>query len=1299
MFPPPSHYTGYLILKTYCSHLINVLFCCNWPKIYPHLSHIITNTSKNTLNLVSFNTNGLGQARKRSIIFNKLKPLNSITLLQETHCTKAIEKSWENEWGWKIYFSNGSSSSTGVATLFPPNFEFVLCDKWCDFQGRILILKIKINEEYYVICNVYAPTQDHRSDQINFAIQLKNALAPFSLDKILIGGDLNFTSSKLDKLDTMSSKNENLVYKKQVFAIMESMDLCDSFRELYPEKRRYTWHARGKSSRLDYFLISDFLLNDLTAFEIAPGLHSDHSILKIKLGNDPNQRGKGLWKFNTSLIHDCTYVNNIKKIVNECSETYKDHEDKSLVWEMTKMKVRAFSVPYCVRKKREKVEFKKQLEHDLEELQRSMDSNPNQQTQEVYYSSKNELEKIEKDELKSQIMRSKIKWTEDGEKNSKFFLSLEKRNYLNKVISNLEIDGKIIHDPKEISEAQTMFYKKLYSEQIDEKSSCYSDSLNDFLKNNDMPKLSEEQKTKCDNEISEKEILNSIKQLANGKTPGSDGLPADFYKFFWTDIKQLLIDSIKYSMKKGELSIEQKRGIITLLPKKHKNRLLLKNWRPISLLNTDYKIIAKMLAIRLQEVLPSIINDDQSGYLKGRYIGQNIRILEDVSFFTQSNNLPGILLSIDFEKAFDSINWNFLFNTLQHVNFGNIFINYIKTMYNDIQSTILNNGSTGSYFKLQRGVRQGCPLSAFLFILCLETLANKIRNDKNIKGIKLGNREIKISLLADDITLILADLDSVKNSLNVLKLFTKCAGLKINVEKTQAKHIGSLITCDHYPHGLSWIKTPIETLGIVITDSEDSNYKCNFQQRIVNLKAVLNIWKTRKLSLKGKITILNNLALAPLIYVSSVVSTPDLAIKEINNTVQNFIWDGSTAKIAQKSLIQSIEKGGLKLCHFGTKVVALQLSWVKRLVNNTNSTWKVLPKYFYKTKDLEMYFSSAKTIPKKEKIPIFYKTITSNFFKYFKQPPQTIIEILNEPIWQNEKIKCHFNEILFQNNITQIKHLVNDKCEFMNVQELNKSFNIKVNFLHLVNITSNIPKEWRSLLNNCSCTPKNIPDTFHINIRGTTKCIEKTHCKDLYWHIINCEPHSPACINKWQEYYIDFEQAQASIWSEIFKRAFSTLRDTKLQMFQYRVLHRTIPCNQWLNNLKIKDSATCSFCSEKDDIPHFLLKCKNIEHFWLFFFNWWKNLTNIDIINNVNELEECIIFGFPTTNDIVLALNYCILHAKHYIYIQKLLENNNPELYVFQIKLKQALDIEYEICRKNNNEKAFKKFEFIHQAL
>ena len=132
------------------------------------------------------------------------------------------------------------------------------------------------------------------------------------------------------------------------------------------------------------------------------------------------------------------------------------------------------------------------------------------------------------------------------------------------------------------------------------------------------------------------------------------------HKHFIQDIGQFLIGSFQYSFDNGILSMDQRRGIINLIPKKDKDPLYLNNWRPISILNTDYKIIAKCLALRLKKVLPEIISNDQTGFLPGRYIGENIRLVLDMADYTNITNLPGLMLLADFEKAFDKLEWSFL---------------------------------------------------------------------------------------------------------------------------------------------------------------------------------------------------------------------------------------------------------------------------------------------------------------------------------------------------------------------------------------------------------------------------------------------------------------------------------------------------------------------------------------------------------------------------------------------------------------------------------------------------------------
>ncbi len=170
-------------------------------------------------------------------------------------------------------------------------------------------------------------------------------------ENILLGGDFNFyLNPKLDNLDIMSSKNDNLVYRNEIQALLESIGLTDCFRNLFPNLRRYTRHARGKSSHLDYWFISEHILNDLTSYKIECGLHSDHSILKIQIGSNNLARGRGFWKFNTSLLHDITYVNEIKNINKKCKQNYSSTLDRGLAWELTKMEIRSYTLPYCAKK-------------------------------------------------------------------------------------------------------------------------------------------------------------------------------------------------------------------------------------------------------------------------------------------------------------------------------------------------------------------------------------------------------------------------------------------------------------------------------------------------------------------------------------------------------------------------------------------------------------------------------------------------------------------------------------------------------------------------------------------------------------------------------------------------------------------------------------------------------------------------------------------------------------------------------------------------------------------------------------
>ena len=326
--------------------------------------------------------------------------------------------------------------------------------------------------------------------------------------------------------------------------------------------------------------------------------------------------------------------------------------------------------------------------------------------------------------------------------------------------------------------------------------------------------LSEEEKNSCEGLVNVEECKNALKDFDNNKTPGTDGLPAEFYRFFWPDICHDLVASYNFAFQCGTLSISQRRGIISLIPKKSKDKTILENLRPISLLNVDYKILTKVIAKRIENVLPTLINPDQTGYVKGRYIGENIRLIYDLIHYTDKTNQKGIAIFLDFKKAFDSIEWSYLLETLQLFNFGHDIQNWIKTFYNNVTSCVLNNGHASTFFSLQRGVRQGCPLSGVLFVLGIELLSRVTKNDPTIKGIQVNKHELKISQYADDTTVFVRDLDSVVSLLTVLNEFKVLSGLEINTTKTEAMWLGEWKDRTDEPFGFKWPKDPVNALGV-----------------------------------------------------------------------------------------------------------------------------------------------------------------------------------------------------------------------------------------------------------------------------------------------------------------------------------------------------------------------------------------------------------------------------------------------------------------------------------------------------
>ena len=233
-----------------------------------------------------------------------------------------------------------------------------------------------------------------------------------------------------------------------------------------------------------------------------------------------------------------------------------------------------------------------------------------------------------------------------------------------------------------------------------------------------------------------------------------------YYISCFDEIHNYLLESLNYFIH-GQLSHPQCQAMITLIEKKGKDKRFLKHWRPISLINNDAKIASKCFAFRIRNVLSSLIHSDQTAYVKGRYIRESVRLINDILEYAASNDIEALLFSADFEKSFDSIDHCFLFSVLESFGFGPEILQWVRTLFQNAKSCVMNNGHSTGYFPLERGTRHGDPLSAYLFILALEIMFIQIRNNDQIKGLKIDDTMIKLSAYADDTYYVALDVPSL----------------------------------------------------------------------------------------------------------------------------------------------------------------------------------------------------------------------------------------------------------------------------------------------------------------------------------------------------------------------------------------------------------------------------------------------------------------------------------------------------------------------------------------------------------
>ena len=863
---------------------------------------------------------------------------------------------------------------------------------------------------------------------------------------------------------------------------------------------------------------------------------------------------------------------------------------------------------------------------------------------------KQELTEIRKNKMQGHMIRSRMQWVAEGERPSKYFCALEKSHFLEKTIKCLcKDDMTYTRDQQEILHEIKNFYENLYKA----KENIGIGNLQEILRKYKVRTLAKEHSRTMEGYLTITELGNALKNTKNNKTPGLDGIPFEFLKVFWKDMKFCVTKAINFSFDKGTLPPSLRQCVITCLPKKGKPRDRIKNWRPLSMLSVIYKLASAAIANRIKPYLNGIIDTAQSGFVPGRYIGECTRLVYDLMKFTEDKHIPGMLVLIDFEKAFDSISWSFIYQSLSFLGFPTDIVSWVKLFNNNIKATVTQCGVLSDFIDIEQGCRQGDPIAPYLFIIVAQILTVLIKNNNNIQGIKIEDEEIKLTQFADDTTLILnGSSESLQAALNTLEIFGSYSGLKVNTDKTQIVWIGKKKNCkDSILVGHRNFSTisQFKLLGIDFSVDLDKCVKTNYDRKIAEIQETISKWNKRYLTPLGKVTVIKTFLLAKLNHLFLALPNPgDMYISEISNIFYRFIWSSKPDKISRFTLTLDKKLGGLKTINLKNHLISLKVTWVRRLLLTEETT--LWTKLFVKTFKIgldrliqfgpEYYNVMKKRTRNKFWLDVFdaWQHLT-NIIKI-----QNNTDLLSSPLWYNKIIpsKDMYLPKWLEKGIVSVSDILKSDGSVMTLDEIRYKYNFtSINRLHFLRVQRNVKdmiKKHKSLSShNIEAQRPFVP--FYLiplwkNKKGASgfnailsKNNENKNKMKTHWEI-------------------DLEiNIDADTWRLIFNICHKTVNNNYLIWFQMKLLYRILNTKSYLYKLKISDNELCNHCNRKESILHMFVECNRVQDFW----REIENLIQQKIGLIIHFLKMEIILGYFNKDNNRTPLNVIMLVTKKYI--------------------------------------------------
>lgn len=865
---------------------------------------------------ISWNTKGLNDAGKRGRVLTHLKKLNAdIVFLQETHLRTQDHFRLKKGWVGQLFHSNFHFKSRGAAILISKSTPFVSSHVTADPLGRFVVVTGRLHNVPLILANIYAPNCDDE----RFFSNLFASLPDLNAHNLIMGGDFNCVLDS--RLDRSSSKVQPMTKSaKLIQYFLDTYKVADPWRFKYPSSRSYSFFSpvHHSYSRIDYFLVDSKLLSSVRRCDYEAIVISDHAphLMQLAFLNKSMPR---TWRFNNLLLAEKPF----RDFISAQTELFLSINDtgevsKSTLWEALKAFLRGHIISYSAAANKQRTERIFTITNQIIDIDRRYSASPTPDLYKERLKLQTEFDLLTTNETARQLLQARHRSYEHGEKAGKLLALQIRQSAASRMITEVRTSsGQITADQQDINKEFENFYTRLYS----------SESVGDtklfdtFFCGLDIPTISMEDKEQLEAPLSLEELIQSIKSMQSSKAPGPDGFSPEFYKSFATILSPLLLDVLNESFNAKSLPPTFYQACISLLLKRDKDPLDPSSYRPLSLLDVDTKLLAKILAARLEKVLPSIVSQDQTGFIKNRLLFSNIRRLFNIIYSSSSHpRCPEVLISLDAEKAFDRVEWDFLFSTLKRFGFGTTFISWVSLLYVSPSASVQTNTFRSKYFSLHRGTRQGCPLSPLLFALSIEPLAIALRSLGDFQGVLRGEREHKVSLYADDLLLYVRNPhESIPSIMSVLTEFGKVSGYKLNLSKSELFPINKValdLIYSQFPFKLS--VNSFKYLGVVVTRSIFELFKFNFKPLFERAISDFTRWSHLPLSLAGRINIVKMNTLPKFLFLFQCI--PILIkksfFKQLDGEITRFIWDKKPPRIRKDFLQRPKQVGGMALPNF-----------------------------------------------------------------------------------------------------------------------------------------------------------------------------------------------------------------------------------------------------------------------------------------------------------------------------------------------------------------------------------------------